>query len=230
MEKEKLSTELKTLAGQTSHSQQTWDSYIDNVVIPFAPTEEDKLPEYLKRHAEYLKTQNGQYGKDIADLTNTQVATKVEEFKKNYKPDSTTTQQQSAQVVEPKKDEVPEWARALIGKVDKFEQDKANEAKAAHRNSLIADAKKKATDLGATDETVLGFVLPLVNTTDTDTVDTLSATIKSKYDEAYTKLKGGGYNPASGSGSPNHKANTAALNAFKEQMIKEGKLPSKNTN
>lgn len=228
MEKEKLSTELKSLAGQTSHSQQTWDSYIDNVVIPFAPTEEDKLPEYLKKHAEYLKTQNGQYGKDIADLTNTQVATKVEEFKKNYKPEQTAATQ--TQPAEQKKDEMPEWAKALMGKVDKFERDKMTEAKAAQRSSLIADAKKKATDQGAVDETILSFVLPLINPNDTDTAESLSVTIKSKYDEAYTKLKGGGYSPASGSGSHNHKANSAALNAFKEQMIKEGKLPSKNTN
>lgn len=199
MEKEKLSTELKTLAGQTSHSPQTWDSYIDNVVIPFAPTEEDKLPEYLKSHAEYLKTQNGQYGKDIADLTNTQVATKVEEFKKNYKPD--VVQSQVTQQPDPKKDEVPEWAKALIGKVDQFEQDKSNEAKTAQRNALIADAKKKATDQGAVDETILSFVLPLINPSDNDTADTLSATIKTKYDEAYTKLKGGGYNPAAGNSS-----------------------------
>lgn len=201
MEKEKLSTELKTLAGQTSHSPQTWDSYIENVVVPFAPTEEDKLPDYLERHAKYLKTQNGQYGKDVADLTNTQVASKVEEFKKNYKPDTTTVQQNATQATDQKRDEVPEWAKALIGKVEKFEQDKSDEAKVAQRNSLIADAKKKATDQGAVDETILSFVLPLINPSDNDTADTLSATIKAKYDEAYTKLKGGGYNPAAGNSS-----------------------------
>lgn len=220
MEKEKLSAELKTLAGQTSHSPQTWDSYIDNVVIPFAPTEEDKLPEYLKRHAEYLKTQNGQYGKDIADLTNTQVASKVEEFKKSYKPD--VVQPQVTQQPDQKKDEVPDWAKALIGKVDKFEQDKSNEAKTAQRNALIADAKKKATDQGAVDETVMSFVLPLINPSDTDTSDTLSAIIKSKYDEAYTKLKGGGYNPASGSSSISvNPVVTSEAKKLREKAIEE---------
>ncbi len=201
MEKEKLSTELKTLAGQTSHSPQTWDSYVDNVVIPFAPTEEDKLPEYLKRHAEYLKTQNGQYGKDIADLTNTQVATKVEEFIKNYKPDTAPQPNPSAPSPSNPNDEIAKKLKELEDFKTSLEKRYQDEAKVAQRNSLIADAKKKATDQGAVDETILSFVLPLINPSDNDTADTLSATIKTKYDEVYTKLKGGGYNPAAGNSS-----------------------------
>lgn len=222
MEKEKLSRELKGLVGENSLSERTWNDYIDNSVIPFLPSEEGKITDFLAKHAASLKSLNGQLNYDVAG--------KVNEFKKTYKPEIPAEPPTPQSDVANPNDEITKKLQELEDFKKKLEDRYASEEKAAKRNSLIEDARKKASELGVTDETVLSFIIPLINPSDNDTVDTLSATIKAKYDEAYTKLKGGGYIPASGSGSHDHKAKTTALNAFKEQMIKEGKLPSKNTN
>lgn len=222
MEKEKLSNELKGLVGENSLSERTWNDYIDNSVVPFLPSEEDKIIDYLAKHALSLKSLNGQLNYDVAG--------KVNEFKKTYKPEPPAEPQPPQPDVAKPNDEIAKKLQELEDFKRKLEDRYASEEKAAKRNYLIEDARKKASELGVTDETVLSFIIPLINPSDNDTVDTLSETIKAKYDEAYTKLKGSGYIPASGSGSHEHKAKTAALNAFKEQMIKEGKLPSKNTN
>lgn len=195
MEKEKLSSELKGLVGENSLSERTWNEYIDNSVVPFLPSEEDKVKDYLAKHATSLKSLNGQLNFDVAG--------KVNEFKKTYKPETPANPQAQPPIEQPsnQNDEVAKKLKELDDFKKSLEQRYESETKAAQRNSLIADAKKKATDQGAVDETVLSFVLPLINPSDNDTADTLSAIIKTRYDEAYTKLKGGGYNPAAGNSS-----------------------------
>lgn len=227
MEKEKLSTELKTLAGQTSHSQQTWDSYIENVVIPFAPTEEDKLPEYLKRHAEYLKTQNGQYGKDVADLTNTQVASKVEEFKKNYKPNTTQTTQTNT-VVDPN-DEIAKKLKELDDFKKSLEQRHESDVKTAKitekRNSVLSKLKEQ----GADNLEILEFVeLSLSIDEDSDVNSLLSKGIEL-YNDKYSRVYRGEVSPAHSFGTSTAiKKNTR--DAYLKHLQETGRIPKSNTN
>ena len=227
MEKEKLSTELKTLAGQTSHSPQTWDSYIDNVVIPFAPTEEDKLPEYLKRHAEYLKTQNGQYGKDIADLTKTQVASKVEEFTKNYKPNASQPTQKDT-VVDPN-DEIAKKLKELDDFKKSLEQRHESDVKTAKitekRNSVLSKLKEQ----GADDPEVLEFVELKLSIEAESDLNVLINSATQIYNDKYSRIYKGDVNPASGYGG-NNAAKKNTKDAYLKHLRETGRMKPKTQN
>lgn len=198
MEKEKLSEQFWGMVGENSFSPETKASMVDDIYEDL-PKDESNINDYISRKVKHTKTLMGQYNHDVGTTVNAQVQGKIEEFKKNYKPETPPTQQQSSNPTP--NDEIAKKLKELEDFKISLEKRYQDEAKVAQRNSLIADAKKKATDQGAVDETILSFVLPLINPTDNDTADTLSATIKAKYDEAYTKLKGGGYNPAAGNSS-----------------------------
>ncbi len=81
MEKEKLSQNLSALVGENSLSERTWNDYLENSVIPFLPNDEESKGDFLNKQANVLKSLNGQL--------NHEVATRVNEFKKNYKPENT---------------------------------------------------------------------------------------------------------------------------------------------
>lgn len=227
MEKEKLSAELKTLAGQTSHSPQTWDSYIDNVVIPFAPTEEDKLPEYLKRHAEYLKTQNGQYGKDVADLTNTQVASKVVEFKKNYKPNTTQTTQTNTVVdsndeITKKLKELDDFKKSLE---QRYESDEKTAKITEKRNSVLSKLKEQ----GADDPEVLEFVELKLSIEAESDLNALITSATQIYNDKYSRIYKGDVNPAYGYGAnTTMKKNTR--DAYLKHLQETGRITPKTQN
>lgn len=195
MEKEKLSGELKKLVGENNLSERTWNDYIDNSVIPFLPSEEEKTKEFLTKHAASLKSLNGQL--------NYEVACKVNEYKKTYKPKTSANPQPAESEAEYPKDEILKKLRELKKIKKDFETRYTFEEKAAKRKTLIKNARKKTSRLGAKEETVLSFILPLNSLYDSDAVDTLSASIKTKNDEAYAKLKRVGYNPSSGTGTYN---------------------------
>lgn len=75
MEKEQILSELTTRLGQTSLSSQTLMKYID-----LNPLEEGSEPDdtYFNKATGFLQGLQGQYNHDVA--------TQVEDFKKNYKP------------------------------------------------------------------------------------------------------------------------------------------------
>ena len=200
MEKERILSDLKTKIGDpnvapkfSNITERTLNEYVDQIF----PTikEGDVIDDsFYNTHIGILET--------LAGNIRFAASSAVEDFRKNLKQEPPTPQPNpSAPTPSNPNDEIAKKLKELEDFKTSLEKRYQDEAKVAQRNSLIADAKKKATDQGAVDETVLSFVLPLINPSDNDTADTLSATIKTKYDEAYTKLKGGGYNPAAGNSS-----------------------------
>lgn len=196
MEKEKLSNELKGLVGENSLSERTWNDYIDNSVFPFLPTEEDKKIDYLAKHANSLKSLNGQL--------NNEVATRVNEFKKTYRPDVPINPQPQKPIetkIDQKTDDIPEWAKSLAGKIDKIEQEKNNEAKAAQRKQKLSDAKSAIQKDGADNEKILKITFGLLQVNDDEPLDTVIKKAKDLYNETLSDLYGEGYTPAGGSAS-----------------------------
>ena len=200
MEKERILSDLKTKIGDpnvapkfSNITERTLNEYVDQIF----PTikEGDVIDDsFYNTHIGILET--------LAGNIRFAASSAVEDFRKNLKQEPPTPQPNpSAPTPSNPNDEIAKKLKELEDFKTSLEKRYQDEAKVAQRNSLIADAKKKVADQGAVDETILSFVLPLINPSDNDTADTLSATIKTKYDEAYTKLKGGGYNPAAGNSS-----------------------------
>lgn len=185
MEKEKLSNDLKGLVGQNSLSDRTWSDYIDNSVLPFVPEDETKVGDFLTKHANVLKSINGQLNHDVAS--------KVDEFKKTYKPEPTKSAEQGKTT----SDEKPEWAKELETKLAKIETEKAESEKAATKQKLLSDAKEilKSQDNYFNDSL---WGLLKIDVPDGISASDLATNAKSAYDSAYKKLFGEGYNPAHG--------------------------------
>ncbi|NDV68602.1 hypothetical protein [Dysgonomonas sp. 25] len=187
MEKEKLSTELKGMVGENSLSERTWNDYLDNSVMPFLPSEEDKRGEYLAKHANVLKSFNGQL--------NNEVATRVNDFKKNYKPDP------PKQTIEPQKPEKEDEKLSDIeSRLKKFEDAELAKQTAAKKQKMLDDAVMLMKEDGVLDETVLELILPLLEINENTTVEDLAKAGKTKYDKAYAKLNIDSYVPAYGGG------------------------------
>lgn len=210
MEKEKLSEQLKSAVGTTSMSDKSWSDYLENVVIPFIPEDEGKQAEYISKHAAYLKSQSGQYNKDIAD--------KVNEFKKNYKPDANPPVDGKPKDT----DDVPKWAESLLEKVTQFEANQTKAEKKAILDKNISEAKSKLQSSGADNASVLNLAFRLIDLTGEESVDDIMTKAKVEYDKQVSELYRDGYTPHSshGGGQPSNFA------AYKAQKQKEGKLPS----
>lgn len=188
MEKEKLSTELQGKVGENSLSTRTWDDYLEQSVIPFLPAEEDKIDDFLNRHANVLKSINGQL--------NHEVASKVNEFKKVYKPEVPKVEPvptQQPEINDTKLDE-------LEARLSKFEQAEKEKREAANRAKKLDEAKKLMKEQGASHETVLNLVIPQLEVSEETTLQDLAKKGKQLYDKAYSDLYGDTYVPAYGTG------------------------------
>lgn len=107
METEKIISTLKEKLGETSLSDRTIGDYVKNVLLPEG-TEPDAT--YFERHANILKSLNGNYSHDLAS--------KVEEFKKNYKADPPKPDG----VIVPKPEESDKRYDELMEKYTKMEE------------------------------------------------------------------------------------------------------------
>lgn len=214
MEKEKLSSDLKGLVGENSLSDRTWNDYIDNTVLPYLPSEADKIPEFLSKHATTLKSINGQFSHDVA--------AKVNEAKKAFV--QTPQTQPEPQKPEPaKKDEKPEWFAKYEQEFEQFKADKANEAKALKQKQLLSTVTSKVKELGADNEDLLEMVIGSTQFAENASEDDCIKQVKSKYDEKYSKLYGEGVRPALGSAAYTGNAK-AAKEAYKKHLEETGRL------
>ncbi|PXV62371.1 hypothetical protein CLV62_12060 [Dysgonomonas alginatilytica] len=218
MEKEKLSTDLKGLVGETSLSQRTWDDYLEHSVMPFLPTEEDKIGDYISKHANALKSMDGQLNHDVAE--------KVNDFKKSYKPIAVNSQQPT--VDNPDKSGLQnadnEKLTDLESRMQRFEKAEAEKKEAVLKTEKLDEAKKLMQEQGASHETVLNLILPQLQPTEEISVSDLAKKGKEMYDKAYADLYGGdSYVPAFGGGSSNSSTKTSK-DAYMKHLRETGRI------
>lgn len=214
MEKEKLSSDLKGLVGENSLSDRTWNDYIDNTVMPYLPSEADKVQEYLAKHATTLKSINGQFSHDVA--------AKVNEAKKAFVP-TPQPQAEPTKADTAKKDEKPEWFAKYEQEFEQFKAEKANEAKALKQKQLLSTVTSKVKELGADNEDLLEMVIGSTQFAENASEDDCIKQVKAKYDEKYSKLYGEGVRPALGSSAYTGNAK-AAKEAYKKHLEETGRL------
>lgn len=194
--KEKISLKLKDLVGKNNLvnlSERTIESYAH--VLSRTVTEETELTDdFYSKHLDFLKSMNGQIYAD----TNS----KVEEFKKNYKPDAQEQQTSTSQF---KADEEPQWAKDLREKYSSIENKLTAKEKAEMRQANLDKAKSILKGDGATNDKVLNIALKLMDFDDQMTPEQIAEKGKSVYDSTYKDLYGEGAAPASSGSSSTEK-------------------------
>lgn len=194
--KEKISSKLKELVGKNNLlnlSERTIDSYAE--IVSKKVTEETELADdFYNEHLEILKTMNGQM---YADLTK-----KMEEIKKNYKPETQSGQFSNDQS---STTEEPQWAKDLRERFSSIENKLTAKEKADMVEGNINKAKSIMKANGATNDRVLKIAFKLSNLDEQMTPEQIAENVKDVYDTTYKDLYGDGVSPASSSSSSTEK-------------------------
>ena len=185
MEQEKILSTLSEKLGETSFSPQTLQTYVELNSIAEG-SEPDEA--YWNKAVNFLKGMQGQYNHDVA--------TRVEDFKKNYKPQPTPPTPPTPPVPPKNDDELEKKLKELEARLD-------------------AEDSKKVQDY------VLSKTLQGVTFDTKKTVDELVTEFLPKYDAEYKACRGYGTAPRTSDGSGGTQHN-AASRYFERKGKKEG--------
>lgn len=190
MEQEKILSTLSEKLGETSFSPQTLQTYVE-----LNPIAEGSEPDeaYWNKAVNFLKGMQGQYNHDVA--------TRVEDFKKNYKPQKND-------------DELEKKLKELEARLD-AEDSKKVQADLLKKVTAAMKAKQ------ANDDYVLSKTLQGVTFDTKKTVDELVTEFLPKYDVEYKACRGYGTAPRTSDGSGGTQHN-AASRYFERKGKKEG--------
>lgn len=190
MEQEKILSTLSEKLGETSFSPQTLQTYVE-----LNPIAEGSEPDeaYWNKAVNFLKGMQGQYNHDVA--------TRVEDFKKNYKPQKND-------------DELEKKLKELEARLD-AEDSKKVQADLLKKVTAAMKAKQ------ANDDYVLSKTLQGVTFDTKKTVDELVTEFLPKYDAEYKACRGYSTAPRTSDGSGGTQHN-AASRYFERKGKKEG--------
>lgn len=210
MEKEKILSTLSEKVGKTSFSQQTLEAYVD-----LNPLAEGAEPDdaYWNKAIAFINKMQGQFNADMAS--------RVEDFKKNYKPKTSTTETQQK-----------DGENDLLKRIEQLEGKIAENAKNASANTLRAEAAAKGKSLKVANEAIWEDAVKAVQIGDDDSADDVTSKAKKEYERMLRRYYGEGTAPYGSSGRPgaSKEAEQQAKErreAFKEKMRRAGKLPKK---
>lgn len=215
MEKEKILSEMKSKLGKTGLSDRTLEEYV-NVNLPAEGVEPDDA--YYARHLSVLKTIDGQVSHETA--------TKVEEFKKNYKPEANPTNPTNPTNPSDTESALAKQVAAQQKALDEMKAQFDKQASAASQKELLEKVRAGLKAKGATDEYVLGATLLKAGELDgKKSVDELVEALASAYDKEFTACRGDGGKPRT-SQEGTVEATKAALAALKKKHQANGDLPA----
>lgn len=204
MEKEKILSTLSEKVGKTSFSQQTLEAYVD-----LNPLAEGAEPDdaYWNKAIAFINKMQGQFNADMAS--------QVEDFKKNYKPTPANNEPPKANP-EPNK-EVEEMRRQLADLTKRLDEKESKQTQEQLMSQVKAEMKKQ----GATDEYVLKQTLRGVTLDPKKSVADLSKELLTAYDSELTACRGKGAAPRNGGASGGSKDKPFG-GYFAQKKAKEG--------
>jgi uncharacterized membrane-anchored protein YjiN (DUF445 family) len=206
MEQEQILSTLTEKLGKTSLSQKTLTDYVTSN-LPGEGAEPDE--NYWNRHVTFLKSLDGNFSHDVA--------TQIEDFKKNYKPQSTTPAPTtpSTSSTSPTNDD------KLAKKLEEIEARLMKEENAKVQADLMKKVSAAMKDKQASDDYVLSKTLQGATFDTTKSVDELVAEYLPKYDAEYKACRGNGVAPrtTNNEGGTHH---NAASKYFERKGKKEG--------
>lgn len=202
MEQEEILSTLSERLGQTSFSQKTLEKYIE-----LNPVDEGTEPDeaYWDKAVTFLKGMQGQYNHDVA--------TEVEDFKKNYKPQSETPAPESTS---PSKKE-EDWEMKFRELEERLNKKDEETIQSELLKKVTAGMKAKhASDTYVLSKTLQGVTFDIKKS-----VDDLVSEYLPKYDAEFKACRGNGTPPRTPSGSGGTQKN-AASDFFARKGKKEG--------
>lgn len=208
MEQEQILTTLTEQLGQTSLSERTIRDYVQENM----PAEGQDFD--FARHAKILISLNGNFSHDVAQ--------KVEEFKKNYKPQPKE---------EPKKeDNAQELSeiQKLLSRIEALEKGNEESSKAVRQSSLRMEVEAFKDSLKVHNKNLWKDCVKEVEIEDNDTQDKVLEKVKNAYE---TKLKayfGDGATPYGGKSTEQSQTEKKKISdkreALKAKLKAQGKL------
>lgn len=232
MEAEKIISTLKEQIGTTDFSDRTIGVYVEN--NPLAEgVEPDE--EYFKKGVTFLKSLQGQYNADFSSKLNA----KVEEFKKNYKPEPLKKPEQNGGNETDIEARLKAIQEAQDAKIREFEKKYAEKEKAVEQKSYVAQLesafKSKLETEGLIYDSIY-FENIIHKNGEFDTTKPISEAIKGiseKYDKMF---KDRNRSITSNSFMPNFQTEVkpgaggkSPAELFKERQIAQGRLPKEKT-
>lgn len=208
MEKETLLSTLTEKLGETPLSQRTIGAYVDNN-LPAEGTEPDDA--YWERHTAILKSMGGNYRADLA--------AGIEDFKRTYKPQSSTTDPAN-------KGGDPD----LLKRIEQLEQQNALNAKNASANALRSEVTAKGKSLKVANEAIWADAVAAVQVGDKDTAEDVTANAKRIYEQKLRRYMGEGTEPygsssRQGASKEAEEAAKSKREALKKKMQLRDRLP-----
>lgn len=209
MTEEKLLATLTERVGKTSFSQQTLGRYLK--LNPLAEgTEPDDA--YWDKAVAFIGEMQGQFNADMAAT--------VEDFKKNYKPE--TTPPNNAQNKDGEND--------LLKRIEQLEQQNAANAKNASATALRTEATAKGKTLKVVNEAIWADAVEAVKIGENDTADDVVSSAKKIYEQRLRRYMGEGAAPygssgRQGAGKEAEEAAKSKRDALKKKMQARGRLP-----
>lgn len=205
MDKEQILSTLTEQLGRTSLSTRTISDYVDSN-LPAEGTEFD-----FDRHVKILKSLNGNFSADVA--------AQVEDFKKNYKPATSTTEPHQ-------KGEESD----LLKRIEQLERQNAENAKNASASTLRIEATAKGKSLKVVNEAIWEDAVKAVEIGDNDSADDVTAKAKKTYERLLHRYYGEGtapYGNSSRQGASKEAEEQAKgkREALRAKMQARGRLP-----
>ncbi len=204
MEKEKILSTLTEKLGKTSFSQKTIETY-----VRLNPLAEGAEPDeaYWNKAVEFIQGMQGQFNADMAS--------QVEDFKKNYKPAPNNEPLKP----EPQPNKEVEELRKQFNELTKQLADKESQQT---QEQLMAKVKAAMVEKGADDEYVLKQTLRGVTLDTKKSVAVLAEELLKDYDSELTACRGKGAAPRNGDSGGGSKGKNSADDYWARKQKKEG--------
>ena len=152
--------------------------------------------------------------------------TKAERDLDDYKKSHPAAPEKKEGEGEEKKDDgVSEVLRQAMEKIAALESRNAELDRQARRNDVVAGLRSALKAANCTSEPILDLILTSAQIGDNDTVDSLTDTMKSAYQEKYKVFYGDGAVPPVGTGKQTEPYRKGKFAGVVEGLVDEGALP-----
>lgn len=184
MEKEQILSTLTGKLGNTSFSEKSLQTYVENN-LPAEGTEPDEA--YWAKHVAVLNSFQGQFNHDVATKVTEQANLKFEEYKRNWSPGNDGKPNDVNPDVESLKKQIEELTKRIDDSQSRVTQ-----------SELMAKVKESMRSQNATDSYVLEKALQGKTLDATKSIEELTKLMLSEYDKEYKACRGEGAAPRVG--------------------------------
>jgi hypothetical protein len=204
MDKEQILSTISEKIGQIGLSQRTIAAYVESH-MPSEGTEPDEA--YFAKAESFLKSIAGQYSHDVAE--------KVNEFKKNYKPDQNEGQGNNKDL------------DFLKSEFEKLKEELLKAKQVSSADKMRQEVLGKKGELKVRNANLWDDAVEMVKITNESTVDSVFASAKEIYESKMKRYYGDGAKPYTNTegGGPNEAdVNKKLREAYQKQLRDEGKI------